>query len=61
LDPENDITFDDILPMQIGEDFIVKAIDWGDFSGEIESNSRWIAHTFWNISYSYKPEQINLI
>lgn len=57
MDPKDDMTFDDLLPLEIYPGFVIKKVDWDDFSGEIEMNSYYIAHTYWNISYTYVYEQ----
>lgn len=51
----NDSTFDDILPLYIQSNFTIKKLKWEDFSGDIENDSGFIAHTFWNIIYTYEP------
>jgi hypothetical protein len=33
IDPENDCTFDDMLPFEIYDGFLVKKVSWDDFSG----------------------------
>lgn len=39
VDPDNDATFDDILPFEIYDGFIVSKVSWSDFSGEVELNT----------------------
>lgn len=57
MDPKDDMTFDDLLPFEIYPGFEIKRVDWPDFSGEVEFNSPYIAHTYWNITYTYLTEQ----
>jgi hypothetical protein len=53
VDPNNDATFDDILPFEIYDGFIVQRVTWANFTGAVELNTPQVAYTYWNISYSY--------